>query len=133
MTHYDVTVTRDGKWWMVRIPEIDGLTQARRLAEVATMAREYVAVTTGVDLADVDVTVHVASVAGVDVDTRLAEIEAERVRAKEIERHAAEEVAELARTLAREIPLRDVGVILGVSHQRVHQLVSHHSEPARAS
>lgn len=30
MTHtYNAEVTRDGKWWMVAIPELDGLTQAQ--------------------------------------------------------------------------------------------------------
>ncbi len=45
MNAYDVTVTRDGSWWMVEIPALDGLTQARRLSEVTEMSRSYVAVT----------------------------------------------------------------------------------------
>jgi hypothetical protein len=24
---YDIEVYRDGRWWMIRIPELDGLTQ----------------------------------------------------------------------------------------------------------
>lgn len=43
MMTYKVEVYRDGRWWMVRIPEIDGLTQARSLAAVAPMARSYIA------------------------------------------------------------------------------------------
>ena len=123
MKHYEVTVTRDGKWWMVHIPEIDGLTQARRLAEAGDMAREYIAVTLDVDLAEVEVEVRVESVAGIDVDARLKAIEDERARAKELERQASEAAASLAKDLAREIPLRDVGAVLGVSYQRAHQLV----------
>src|SRR5690242_16479877 len=41
---YMVTVTREGKWWMVHIPELDGLTQARNLGEVEAQARDYIAV-----------------------------------------------------------------------------------------
>ncbi|MDR6972671.1 hypothetical protein [Leifsonia shinshuensis] len=44
---YEVSVTRDGGWWMVHIPELGGLTQARSVDEVPLMAAEYVAVTTG--------------------------------------------------------------------------------------
>jgi hypothetical protein len=45
-TVYDFTVTRDGRWWMVHIPKLKGLTQARNSGEVPLMAREWVAVTT---------------------------------------------------------------------------------------
>jgi hypothetical protein len=46
MVTYTVRVTREGKWWMIRVPDIDGLTQARRLAEVDDMARSLIAMTT---------------------------------------------------------------------------------------
>ncbi len=41
---YDVNVTRDGRWWMVEVPAIDGLTQARRISEVEEMARSLIAI-----------------------------------------------------------------------------------------
>jgi hypothetical protein len=44
---YDIEVTRDGRWWMVSVPELDGLTQARCPGEIEGMAREYIAVSTG--------------------------------------------------------------------------------------
>ena len=44
---FDIDVTRDGGWWMVHIPELGGLTQARFPREVEPMAREYIAVSTG--------------------------------------------------------------------------------------
>jgi hypothetical protein len=52
---YEVKVTREGKWWMVAIPAIDGLTQARRLSEAELMAKEYIAVTLDVPVESVDV------------------------------------------------------------------------------
>ncbi|MGW4482020.1 hypothetical protein [Rhodococcus triatomae] len=55
MRTYTVEVTREGEWWMVSIPELDGLTQARQLSEAELMAREYIAVTLGVPLGDVAV------------------------------------------------------------------------------
>ena len=55
--NYDVEVYRDGPWWMVRIPALGGLTQARSEDEIALMAREYVAVTTNVELTEVAVRV----------------------------------------------------------------------------
>ena len=44
MSSFDIAVTRDGGWWMVHIPELGGLTQARYPREVELMAREYIAV-----------------------------------------------------------------------------------------
>ncbi len=43
-TTYDIEVTRDEKWWMIAIPAIDGLTQARRLSEVDDMAVSFISV-----------------------------------------------------------------------------------------
>jgi hypothetical protein len=28
MHTYEISIYRDGRWWMIRIPELDGLTQA---------------------------------------------------------------------------------------------------------
>jgi hypothetical protein len=47
MSSFDIDVTRDGGWWMVHIPALGGLTQARFPGEVELTAREYIAVTTG--------------------------------------------------------------------------------------
>ncbi|PHV64813.1 hypothetical protein CSW57_22865 [Williamsia muralis] len=57
MMNYDVETYRDGPWWMVRIPALDGLTQARSEDEIALVAREYIAVTTNVELEEVAVRV----------------------------------------------------------------------------
>ncbi len=40
---------------MITIPAINGLTQARHRGEIAQMAREYVAVSQGRRIADVEV------------------------------------------------------------------------------
>lgn len=42
---YNVRFYKDGKWWMVEIPEIDGPTQARHLREADGIARDYIAAT----------------------------------------------------------------------------------------
>lgn len=52
---YAAVVTRDGDWWMVRVPEIDGLTQVADLDGVEQAARELVAVTLDVPADSFDV------------------------------------------------------------------------------
>ncbi len=125
MKQYAANVTREHKWWMVHVPEIDGITQARRLGEAELMARELIAVTVGIPLEKVKVDVTLDSVGGLaDISERLVLIASSREKAAELERRATLEAVELAKDLsARDIPVRDVGAILGVSHQRAHQLV----------
>jgi len=124
MTAYRVEVTREGKWWMVAIPELDGLTQARRLEEAPLMARDYIAVALDVPLSDVEVTVAVVDVDGVNVTEALAMLESEKAEAEAARERVAQDTRRLARTLAaKKVPVRDIGAILGVSHQRAHQLV----------
>jgi len=124
MNRYDVVVTRDGKWWMVRIPAIDGLTQARRLEEAPLMARDYIATVLDISVDDVDVDVSVIDVHGVDVAAEVAGIERQRAEAEAARERVAEATRRLARRLADEnVPVRDIGAILKVSHQRAHQLV----------
>jgi DNA-binding sugar fermentation-stimulating protein len=47
MSRFAIDVTREGGWWMVHIPELGGLTQARYPGEVELTARAYIAVSTG--------------------------------------------------------------------------------------
>ena len=127
MKSYEATVTREGKWWMVAIPEIDGLTQARRLSEAEKMAREYVAVTLDLAIDSVAIRLHLGRVAGIDVSETLAEIRDDRQRVAELETATRERSSELARELAAaQIPVRDIGTMMGVSFQRAHQLVTQH-------
>jgi hypothetical protein len=57
MHTYEVEVYRDGRFWMIRIPELDGLTQARWPGEIRRMARSYIAVSTDTPIRDVAVRV----------------------------------------------------------------------------
>lgn len=125
MKAYEAKITREDGWWMVYVPEIDGLTQARRLSEAELMARELIAVTTDCPIEDISVSATVESIAGVPVSVAVAEVAANREAAARLEAAATAKARELARQLtALNVPLRDVGAILGISHQRVHQLVN---------
>jgi predicted RNase H-like HicB family nuclease len=124
MKTYDALVTRDGRWWMIEIPELDGLTQARRLDEVEKMAREYIAVTLDVPMSQVAVSVAGVEVAGQDLLEAKALVEELRRHAKQVEELVADLTREFASALSNaSVPVRDVSKVLGVSHQRVSQLV----------
>jgi hypothetical protein len=125
MSTYDVHVTRDSKWWMISVPAVDGLTQARRISDVTTMARELIAVTLDVPLSTVDVHLASVDVDGVDVLERARQVRAAREQAAKLEAEAVGDAAALAHDLAGEgVPVRDIGEVLGVSYQRAHQLAA---------
>jgi len=120
---YEVTVTRDGKWWMVEVPELDILTQARRLSEVEEMARSAIAVTTQGD--DFDIVLHYGDIGSMKLDAEVYAIAAEKAELNALGSTVSRHQATLARRLAGEhVPVRDIGAILGVSFQRAQQLVN---------
>ncbi len=55
MPCYDIEVTREGRWWEIRIPALDGVTQARFRGEAEEMTRSYIAVTTDTPIDDIEV------------------------------------------------------------------------------
>jgi hypothetical protein len=124
MKSYEVAVTREGRWWMIAIPALDGLTQARRLDEVEKMAREYIAVTLDVPLSQVAITISVIEVAGEDVLETMTLVDNLRRHAKHLDELVADLTREFAAALSgANVPVRDVSKLLGLSHQRVSQLV----------
>lgn len=125
-TTYKVEVTRDGKWWMIAIPELNALTQARRIEDVPTMARELIALETGVALTDVAIEQRIELAAGgEDLAERVRIIRDRRARLSEEEARVQTDMAQFAKELAAaDVPVRDIGSLLGVAHQRVSQLVN---------
>lgn len=125
MKTYKVAITREGKWWMVAIPELNGLTQARRLSEAELMAKEWIAATLDLNVDDVNVEIIIDRIADVDVWNWVTEIKTLRGNAADLEARARSRTEDLARRLAdADVPVRDIGTILGVSFQRAHQLVT---------
>ncbi len=124
MMSYDITATREGKWWMVDVPAIDGLTQARRLSEIKDMAVSLISITLDLPPSQVGVNVVAVLVDGTDLMKLRQQIDTERDAARDAERKVAALTADLVRKLnADHVPLRDIGEAVGVSFQRVHQLL----------
>src|SRR3954462_13185994 len=122
-TTYGATVTRDGRWGTVEVPELDGTTQARRRDEVEQVAREYLAVTADLPLSQVKIEISGIEAAGHDLLDAKALVEDQRAQAKRLENLVADFSRQLASALTdADVPVRDVSNVLGVSHQRVSQL-----------
>jgi hypothetical protein len=110
---------------MISVPDIGRLTQARRLSEVERMARELIAVTLDLRLSEVAVNITFGDIDGIPVGSCIDAISTEKKRAAEIEQQAAAKTKTLVKELvAHNVPLRDIGAMLGISFQRVHQLAA---------
>lgn len=124
MATYTARTTRSGNWWAIQIDELDGVySQARRLEQVEDMARDAIAAT--LDVAPDSFAVTVVPELPAKVQALLDDVRASREAAEIASELASMKAREAARILHDEgLPLRDVGRVLGVSHQRAHQLVS---------
>ncbi|UGT53166.1 HicB family toxin-antitoxin system [Nocardia asteroides] len=131
MTIYRIEVSRDDRWWMIRIPQLDGvngniegLTQARRYADIGKEATNYICTVADVapSSVELDVTAHVGDT---DVTAAAAEVSAARAEAARQEAHAMALATATARRLAADgVPVRDIGAVLGVTFQRAAQLAN---------
>ena len=121
---YTATAERGEGWWAIRVAELPGVfSQARRLDNVGDMARDAIALFLDVPSDAFDVTVRqvLSNEAQVVVD---AAIEA-RETAQRHQEIASARSREAVRALALlGLPQRDIGRLLGLSHQRVGQLSS---------
>lgn len=123
--YYRVTATREGKWWEISVMGLDEVTQARKVADIEQNARALIAVTKDVPIDEVRVGVDLV-VGDLDrVAQRAGEIHLTRERAERMREEATAAAEKLAKELEDAgVPMRDIGTILGLSHQRVHQILS---------
>lgn len=126
-TTYDVVTTRSGDWWEIEVTSglpanVLGVSQARRLARVPDVARQLIADLLEVDAQQVDVTIHV------ELAPELQQMVEQYQEATIMEDVARTEAAH-ARSRSAEalldarLTMRDAAILLGISHQRVKQLV----------
>jgi predicted RNase H-like HicB family nuclease len=123
MSTYTARAERDeGGWWAVSVAELPGVfTQARRLDQVEELVRDAIALWLETPTRSVDVSVE-ASVP--DLDREIEEVALARRRAEELREEASARSRQLASELARRgFTVRDIGQVLGVSHQRAAQLL----------
>jgi predicted RNase H-like HicB family nuclease len=123
-TTYTVRAQRDGKWWVLTAPDVDGaVAQARRLDQAPDEIRSAIAMLLDVPETDVEVVLDVDlpddELAGLR-EVRAMQVEAERLR-DEAARRARVFVARLSE---QGMTVRDIGVIMGTSAQRAQQLLA---------
>jgi predicted RNase H-like HicB family nuclease len=121
---YSAKAVRSGDWWAITIPELKGVhSQARRLDHAEPMAREAISLFLDEPADSFDVTV--VPVLPGELQADVDNARAARGEAEERQKEAAVATARAARQLVRgsKLTVREAGQILGVSHQRIAQLL----------
>jgi DNA-directed RNA polymerase specialized sigma subunit len=121
MKTYHADVTRDGKFWLIRVREIDRSTQALRYKDVAAMASDLIEIMEDLRSDEYDLHLSVQLPSSVKDHQARAEVLREEAQRKQAEA-AAESRAAVQELLALGLSQREAGDVLGVSFQRVSQL-----------
>lgn len=131
MTHYTAHVTADGSGWMVTIPELDRVTYAPHLRDVKDMAVDLIQIMTD----DTTITTDVLTVIWPeDIQGAISNIHKARTAAELAQQAAAKTMADNVIQLTKTgKSYRDIGAVLGISHQRVSQLATGRSGSGKAS
>lgn len=120
---YRANARRSGQFWAIDVPELPGVfSQVRRLDQVGAIVRDAIAAFLNADPDNFDVLVH---------KELEPEVEQLIIRASTAKGRAAIAQAESSnaqRFVARQLTAagyttRDIGALLGISHQRVAQLL----------
>ena len=124
---YRVKAVRSGEWWAITVPALRGVfSQAKRLSRVEETAREAIAMMLDIDEAEVG---------QIEVEVQPPEAVADLLDELRRSTSIADEAAAAAARARREavrllseagLPMRDIGEILGVSHQRISQILAQH-------
>lgn len=127
MTTYEVIAERSEGWWALSVPALPGVhSQSKRLGGsngAEEMARDAIGLFLGVDPDTVDVILrpHLSP----ELDEEAKRVRAIRESAQLAEARAQEAAAELAWQLTTAgVTVRDAGVLMGVSPQRISQLTA---------
>jgi len=119
---YRALAERSGSWWAVRVAELPGVyTQTRRLDGVGGMARDAVALM--LDSAPDAFDIAVEPVLEPETAALVERARASRIEADRATKAASEQLRlAVGRLAAAGLSVRDIGAILGLSHQRIAQV-----------
>lgn len=116
------------------MPELRGVqTEARRLDKVEATVRDAIALF--LDVPEDSFDIRIEPVLPHDLQKKVGRVRKVRDEAEVVQRQAATDIAEVAADLVRRahLTVRDAGRVLGLSHQRVAQLLRAGGASARRS
>ena len=118
----EATAYKEGKWWMVSIPDIDGLTQCKTIEKIPEQAADLAAVI--LDVPADQVTVNVAYTLPADAEAANESWHQAQGQLAAAKANVDARLADLARTLKDQgYTLKDIGALTGYTFQRIAQIL----------
>lgn len=119
---YRVTARRAGDWWALEVPELPGVfSQTKRLDKADEQISEAIAVMLDVEPSEFSVRIEpVLPAAAQKALQQAIKARKDAEKASEAEREALRHAAAV---LAKDLSQRDTGRVMGLSFQRVSQLL----------
>jgi len=131
---YTARCQRSGDWWAISVPELRGVhTQARRLEKAEATVRDAIALF--LDVPSDSFEVRIEPVLPRDLQGKVGRARKVRGQAEVLQREAAIASAQVAADLVHtaHLTVRDAGRVLGLSHQRITQLLKAASAKGKRS
>ncbi|MBW8764522.1 MAG: hypothetical protein JF592_18410 [Microbacterium sp.] len=121
---YDAIARRGGKWWIIDVPALDSVTQARHVHEIEKQARGLVAAVLNLEESEVRVSVEIQLPEA--IAEQWAEAESLLSQAGDVSRRAAVLRRKVVRDLIEQEQLSqaEAGALLKLSTSRVQQLLA---------
>lgn len=114
---------KEGKWWMVSIPEIDALSQARGVASVPAVAADLAALVLNVPAEEVEV--HITYTLPKEAESAGKEWEDAKAGLAAAETKVSDKLTQYVRTLKDSgYSLKDTAAITGYTFQRISQILN---------
>lgn len=121
--HVTVTAERGTNWWVLECAEAGSVSQCKRLGQAADEMREAIA--HQLRIPEDGFVIDVVPVLPDTYRTEALAAEQSRKEAQEANSAAAAHARAAARALAAAgLSVRDIGTVMGISHQRAAQLLA---------
>ena len=129
---FDYSITQEDGLWIIRVPELELVTQAEHLRDTDRMATSIISL--HLNVAADSIVVRRSNIIGLPSGAVKAVANAVKARGRWNEAQVAaneETLTAVHRLRECGVSLRDTGYLLGLSHQRIAQLLEGERTPAK--